>query len=175
MLKTLKPDHYYIIVNLDEPYAQDIYEVLRYGQKQKERLGEDAWPEGDVDYMEWVKQTWANACPRDRLAAIQAARIGQAANLHDSSWPEREYYSLLASIRAERDALAAEVERLRCFAELVAAGEPSPAEHNPSADGRDEALSSGNSGDIEFYGIMTVYYQLAQKAKAVLLQPQGGE
>jgi len=47
------------------------------------------------------------------LAAIQAARIGQAANLHDSSWPEREYYSLLASIRAERDALAAEVERLR--------------------------------------------------------------
>lgn len=81
----------------------------------------------------------------------------------------------IAGLVAERDALAAEVERLRCFAELVAAGEPSPAEYNPSADGRDEALSSGNSGDIECYGIMTVYYQLAQKAKAVLLQPQGGE
>ena len=86
-----------------------------------------------------------------------------------------DHQAAVDDLLRERDALAAEVERLRCFAELVAAGEPSPAEYNPSADGRDEALSSGNSGDIECYGIMTVYYQLAQKAKAVLLQPQGGE
>ena len=95
-----------------------------------------------------------------------------------TGWPSivgSEIRSAIGEVQAERDALAAEVERLRCFAELVAAGEPSPAEHNPSADGRDEALSSGNSGDIECYGIMTVYYQLAQKAKAVLIQPQGGE
>ena len=42
MLKQLKPGHYYIVINLDEPYAEDVYEVLKYGQMQK---GEDVWPE----------------------------------------------------------------------------------------------------------------------------------
>lgn len=72
---------------------------------------------------------------------------------------------------AELAALRAENERLRAFAQWVAAGEPSPAEYDPSADGRDEALSSGNSGDSELYGVLTVYYNMAQKAKAAL---QGG-
>ena len=89
MLKQLKPGHYYIVINLDEPYAEDVYEVLKYGQMQK---GEDAWPEGDIDYLQWVRRTWSSASARDYEGALLAAKMGQQT-------PEREQYSLVASLR----------------------------------------------------------------------------
>jgi len=73
---------------------------------------------------------------------------------------------------------AAEVERVRrleTFVEWVAAGEPSPTEYDPSEAGRDDALTTGNSGDSEAYGILTMYYNMAQKAKAALAALGEGE
>lgn len=90
MLKQLKPGHYYIIINLDEPYAEDVYEVLKYGQMQK---GEDAWPEGDIDYLQWVRHTWCTASDRDFEGAFLAAKMGQVSEL------EREQSSLITTLR----------------------------------------------------------------------------
>lgn len=56
MLKRMKPGRYYILVNLDEPYAQDVYQVLKYGQMQKVERGEvNAWPEEDCGAREWLR------------------------------------------------------------------------------------------------------------------------
>ena len=58
MLKTLKPGRRYFLINLDEPYAEEIYEVLKRGQQAK---GE--WPEGDISFREWVIHDWGDAFP----------------------------------------------------------------------------------------------------------------
>jgi hypothetical protein len=54
MEKQMKPYRKYFIINIDEPYAKKIYEVLKQGQMAK---GE--WPEGDISFEEWKKQTFA--------------------------------------------------------------------------------------------------------------------
>lgn len=58
----MKPGNRYIIVNIDEPYAEEIYEVLKRGQKDK-----DEWPEGSLTYKEWLEETFGTeifwACP----------------------------------------------------------------------------------------------------------------
>lgn len=53
MIKIMKPGRYYFIINIDEPYAKAIYEVLKYGQMIK-----DEWPEGDISFEEWKQQTF---------------------------------------------------------------------------------------------------------------------
>lgn len=53
MLKNLKPGNRYIIVNIDEPYAEEIYEILKKGQEDKED-----WPEGDISFKEWLEETF---------------------------------------------------------------------------------------------------------------------
>ena len=53
MLKKMKPGRKYIIVNINEPYAKQVYEILKKGQIKK---GE--WPEGDISFEEWKKLTW---------------------------------------------------------------------------------------------------------------------
>ena len=53
MRKTMKPGRRYFIINIDEPYAEDIYKVLKKGQMKKGQ-----WPEGDISFKEWVKITW---------------------------------------------------------------------------------------------------------------------
>lgn len=53
MLKVMKPGRRYFIINLDEPYAKVIYEVLKYGQMVK-----DKWPEGDISFEEWKELTF---------------------------------------------------------------------------------------------------------------------
>lgn len=53
MLKDMKPGNEYFIINIDEPYAEQIYEVLKAGQMAK---GE--WPEGDISFQEWQEQTF---------------------------------------------------------------------------------------------------------------------
>jgi len=59
MRKELKPGRYYIVVNLDEPYAPELYDVIKRGQTAKGQ-----WPEGDISFREWVEETW----PDDPLA-----------------------------------------------------------------------------------------------------------
>lgn len=49
----MKPGRKYFIINLDEPYAEDIYKVLKKGQMKKSQ-----WPEGDISFEEWVAKTW---------------------------------------------------------------------------------------------------------------------
>ena len=58
MLKKRKEGRRYFIINIDEPYAEKIFEVLKKGQKAK---GE--WPEGDSTFEEWVKETFEDAIP----------------------------------------------------------------------------------------------------------------
>ena len=53
MLKTIKPGNEYFIINIDEPYAEEIFEVLKRGQMAK---GE--WPEGNISFEVWQKQTF---------------------------------------------------------------------------------------------------------------------
>ena len=53
MKKEMKLGNKYFIINIDEPYAKDIYEVLKAGQ-----IAKGEWPEGDITFDEWVKQTW---------------------------------------------------------------------------------------------------------------------
>lgn len=55
MLKAIKPGRRYILCNLDEPYARDVFEVIKRGQMAK---GTEAWPEGDIGFEEWVRLTW---------------------------------------------------------------------------------------------------------------------
>ena len=53
MRKKMKPGRRYFIINIDEPYAEEIYQVLKRGQMAK---GE--WPEGDITFEEWKQQTF---------------------------------------------------------------------------------------------------------------------
>lgn len=55
MLKHIKPDRRYFIINLDEPYAEVIYAVLKHGQMEKHE-----WPEGDISFEEWKELTFGN-------------------------------------------------------------------------------------------------------------------
>ncbi|HOD61970.1 MAG TPA: hypothetical protein PKG96_07710 [Bacilli bacterium] len=56
MLKQLKPDRLYFIINIDESYASRIFEVLK-----EEETKRGNWPEGDISYREWVEQTFGQA------------------------------------------------------------------------------------------------------------------
>lgn len=52
-MKSMKPGRKYFIINIDEPYAEEIYEVLKRGQ-----IAKGEWPEGDMSFAEWKKQTF---------------------------------------------------------------------------------------------------------------------
>ncbi|MGE4552848.1 MAG: helix-turn-helix domain-containing protein [Desulfovibrionaceae bacterium] len=68
MQKQMKPGRRYFLINVDEPYAPEVYEALKRGQMAK---GE--WPEGDVTFAEWVALTWPAPEGDDYEAAM--ARI----------------------------------------------------------------------------------------------------
>jgi len=53
MLKEMKPENRYFVINIDEPYAEKIYEILKAGQMKK---GE--WPEGDISFNAWIDRTF---------------------------------------------------------------------------------------------------------------------
>ena len=57
MLKEFKEGRRYLICNIDEPYAEAVYSVIKCGQMAK---GLDAWPEGDISFKEWINLTWKN-------------------------------------------------------------------------------------------------------------------
>lgn len=43
----------YFIINIDEPYAKAVYEILKAGQ-----IAKGEWPEGDISFEEWKIQTF---------------------------------------------------------------------------------------------------------------------
>ncbi len=51
--KEAKPGRNYFVINIDEPYAEKIYDVLKKGQTAKGK-----WPEGDISFEEWKKKTF---------------------------------------------------------------------------------------------------------------------
>ncbi len=53
MEKNMKSGRKYFIINIDEPYAEQIYDVLKAGQTAKGQ-----WPEGDISFDEWKEQTF---------------------------------------------------------------------------------------------------------------------
>lgn len=53
MLIEMKPGEEYFVINIDEPYAEEIFEVLKRGQ-----IAKDKWPEGDITFKEWQEQTF---------------------------------------------------------------------------------------------------------------------
>lgn len=55
MRKTMKPEHDYFVINIDEPYAEQIYEVLKAGQ-----MAKGQWPEGDITFEEWKQKTFGD-------------------------------------------------------------------------------------------------------------------
>ena len=58
MKKRMKKGNRYFLINIDEPYAREIYEILKRGQTEK-----GAWPEGDITFDEWVWQAWPELIP----------------------------------------------------------------------------------------------------------------
>jgi len=63
MRKTIKPGHDYFVINIDEPYAKVIYEVLKAGQ-----IAKGQWPEGDITFEEWKQKTF-----RDNYVWLQSS------------------------------------------------------------------------------------------------------
>jgi hypothetical protein len=53
MEKHMKHGRRYFIINIDEPYAEKIYQVLKEGQ-----IAKGEWPEGDISFEEWQHQTF---------------------------------------------------------------------------------------------------------------------
>lgn len=60
MKKEMKPDRMYIFCNVDEPYAHEVFEVIKRGQMAK---GTEHWPEGNISFEEWMKSTFCRPCP----------------------------------------------------------------------------------------------------------------
>ncbi len=53
MLKQLKPGRLYFVININEPYAERIFEVLK-----EEQTKLDQWPEGEITFKQWVFDTF---------------------------------------------------------------------------------------------------------------------
>jgi hypothetical protein len=65
MLKQLKANNLYFVINIDEPYAEKIFQVLKEEQTKLEQ-----WPEGDIDFKTWVFQTFG----QDGLNYLESAK-----------------------------------------------------------------------------------------------------
>lgn len=68
MLKQLKPGRLYFVINIDEPYAEKIFEVLKEEQTKLEQ-----WPEGpNITFKEWVFDTFG----QEGLNCIESTKSG---------------------------------------------------------------------------------------------------
>ncbi|MCR4298227.1 MAG: hypothetical protein NUV75_05675 [Gallionella sp.] len=70
MKKELKQGNEYFIINIEEPYAIEIFEVLKRGQ-----IAKDEWPEGDISFEEWQEQTFGDD-RREELREMYNYRSG---------------------------------------------------------------------------------------------------
>lgn len=66
MRKRMKPEREYFIINIDEPYAKEIFEVLKRGQ-----IAKGEWPEGDITFEEWQEQTFGESREQRRQEYIE--------------------------------------------------------------------------------------------------------
>jgi len=107
-LKEMKSGRYYLLVNIDEPYAEDVFEIIKCGQMAKENP-ETAWPEGDIDFRDLVAQTWP-----DDEGANAAWYTGQR-------WRD-EHHSPLLYLRAQLEECQRKLQTARdALEELEAA------------------------------------------------------
>ncbi len=53
MLKEIKENRKYFIINLDESYAPKIFQVLK-----EEEMKAGRWPEGDITFEQWIFDTY---------------------------------------------------------------------------------------------------------------------
>lgn len=53
MLKKLKEGHLYFVIDIAEPYAERIFQMLK-----EEQIKLNDWPEGDITFKEWVLDTF---------------------------------------------------------------------------------------------------------------------
>jgi hypothetical protein len=56
MPKTVKEGRCYLIINTDEPYAEEVYSIMKRGQQ-----GKNQWPEGNISFDEWHRTTFGCA------------------------------------------------------------------------------------------------------------------
>lgn len=49
MRKEMKPGNCYILVNIDEEYATEVFEIVKKGEEKK-----GTWPEGNVEFVDWI-------------------------------------------------------------------------------------------------------------------------
>lgn len=55
MRKTMKHGRRYFIINIDEPYSEEIYQSLKNGE-----MAKGTWVEGDISFDEWIRLTFEN-------------------------------------------------------------------------------------------------------------------
>jgi len=65
MLKQLKPNNLYFVIKISESYAEKIFQVLK-----EEQMKLEQWPEGDISFEQWVKDTFG----QDGLNYLEAAK-----------------------------------------------------------------------------------------------------
>jgi len=102
MLKQIKPGRHYIIVNIDEPYAEAVYSVLKCGQIMKEQ-----WPEGDITFKQWVEKTFGFSGGIIRI--VNREGVVELDNIVNREGVV-ELDKLKQAIKGERKALKTEIE-----------------------------------------------------------------
>jgi hypothetical protein len=80
MLKDMKPGREYFIINIDEPYAAEIFEVLKRGQMAK---GE--WPEGDISFEEWQELTFGKVREERKRESANYCDVKRRVGKHEHS------------------------------------------------------------------------------------------
>lgn len=80
MKKLMKPGRRYFIINIDEPYAEKIYEVLKQGQTEKEE-----WPEGDICFEEWKAQAFGR---EEKTNHKYYFTFGSSGQIYNGGWVE---------------------------------------------------------------------------------------
>ena len=77
MHKEMKENQRYFIINIKEPYAKAIYEVLKAGQ-----IAKNEWPEGDISFEEWIAQTWPPSSYCTNCAHLRDSCIMSSDRVH---------------------------------------------------------------------------------------------
>jgi len=113
MKKTMKPGHRYFVINIDEPYAKAIYEVLKAGQ-----MAKGQWPEGDIPFETWVEQTWTNVksplpriYPYDPQITIERLAVEKVGMLEALEWYEDEKIRDCRKVTREGDEARHDLDR----------------------------------------------------------------
>ena len=88
MIKGRKPGRFYFIINIDEPYAEEIYEILKKGQ-----IAQNKWPEGDITFEEWKKRITSETINAqiNNLASVISKSAFEVAEGMESSGVDQKF------------------------------------------------------------------------------------